>query len=167
MKISFSIKQRQELETAHRAEREAHFSDRLKAILCLDRGMNYEEVGDLLLCNNRSVRRYEERYLTGGIDALLSDERGGSNGRLNNQHIEDLRGELKGKAYQSSKTVRAIIEAKFGVSYALSSVRELLSRMGFVYTGQIHGPQTVALLSISIRNCGSIDAHRFILVLIF
>lgn len=133
MKISLSIKQRHELETAHRAERESHYSDRLKAILFLDRGMNYEEVGDLLLCNNRSVRRYEERYLTGGIDALLSDERGGSNGRLNNQQIEDLRGELKGKAYQSSKTVRAIIEVKFGVSYALSSVRELLSRMGFVY----------------------------------
>ena len=59
MKISLSIKQRQELETAHRAEREAHFSDRLKAILCLDRGMNYEEVGNLLLCNNRSIRRHD------------------------------------------------------------------------------------------------------------
>jgi len=133
MQISLSIKQRQELETAHRAEREAHFSDRLKAILCLDRGMDYQEVGDLLLCNDRSIRRYEERYLTGGIDALLSDERGGSKGRLNSQQIQDLRGELKGKAYQSSKIIRRIIEVKFGVNYAVSSVRELLSRMGFVF----------------------------------
>lgn len=133
MKISLSNTKRQELESAHRVEREAQYSDRLKAILYLDRGMNYEEIGDLLLCDSRTIRRHEERYLVGGLEALLSDDRGGSSGRLSDEQIEELRNELKQHVHSSSKTIRAMIQVKFCVQYSLSAVQALLGRMGFVY----------------------------------
>ena len=95
--------QLKELKEAQRLERETRYSDRIRAILYLSMGMNYEEVAEILFCEQRSIRRYEERYFEGGLECLLGDDRGGSNSKLSETQVEMLRGELKKKVYRTTK----------------------------------------------------------------
>jgi len=73
-----SSHQLKELKEAHRLERDTRYSDRIRAILYLSMGMGYGEVAEILFCDERSIRRYEERYFRGGLECLLGDGRGGS-----------------------------------------------------------------------------------------
>ena len=125
--------QLEELKEAQRLERETRYSDRIRAILYLSMGMNYEDVSELLFCDQRSIRRYEERYFEGGLESLLGDDRGGSNARLSELQVEILRGDLKKKVYRTTKQIKSLIFEKFSIKYSLSAVYALLMRMGFVY----------------------------------
>ena len=125
--------QEKELHKAHDRERESRYSDRIKAILYLHRGMDYEEVGELLLCHTRSIRRYEQLYLDGGLEALLSDRRGGSSGKLNEEQKLELKAHLRGKVYRRSKEIKEHIKPEYGVEYSISGVHCLLAQLGFVY----------------------------------
>jgi len=128
-----SSHQLKELKEAHRLERDTRYSDRIRAILYLSMGMGYGEVAEILFCDERSIRRYEERYFRGGLECLLGDGRGGSEAKLSDAQVEDLRKELKKKVYRTTKAIKSLIFEKFSVEYSLSAVYALLMRMGFVY----------------------------------
>ena len=126
-------KQKSELLEAHRKERESRFSDRIKAILYLERGFDYQEVSELLLCSERSIRRYEELYFEGGLQALLSDSRGGSSGKLTEEQKEQLKATLRETTYRRAKDIKRHIKRVFDVDYSISGVHHLLGELGFVY----------------------------------
>lgn len=128
-----SPSQERELKEAHRRERETRYTDRIRSILHLSNGLNYEEVAEILFCDPRSIRRNEARYFEGGLESLLSDDRGGSSSKLSESQVELLRVELKAKVYRTTKEIRSLIFEKFGVKYSLSAVYAVLIRMGFVY----------------------------------
>jgi transposase len=59
------------LKTAHRQEKYRKHADRIKVILLLNMGLSYEEISNILLINDSTVRKYEKCYLEKGLEGLL------------------------------------------------------------------------------------------------
>jgi transposase len=133
MTLKLTNKQRSELLSAHRREKELRYGDRIKSIVCLDNGMSYQEVADLLLCSDKSIRNYEMRYVSGGLEALLRDDYQGKSSSLSSIDEEHLKSHLRSKLYQSAKEIKEFIKKTYKISYSLSGTHLLLERLGFVY----------------------------------
>lgn len=125
--------QRRELLQAQRIEVEAKYQDRIRCLLYRSKGYDYEEIAELLFCDARTVRRWESRFFEGGISALLSEDRGGSNSRLTEEQLEELEKELGKRLYRTAKDISTLIKFRYGVQYSISGTHLLLSTLGFVY----------------------------------
>jgi transposase len=133
MKRFLNEAQRKELKAAHRKEEELRYGDRIKAILCLDSGLDYVEAAEYLLCDEKTIRNYEQRYLSGGLEALLSDNHRGGSGKLTKEQEEKLKAHLRENLYPTAKAINDYIKKSVGIEYSISGVHELLGRLNFVY----------------------------------
>ena len=80
--------ERELLRTQHRKERDKRVCDRIKAVLLFDKGWSYQEIAEVLLLTEESVRQHVQDYQT---SHKLKPENGGSTGKLNIPiQIEDL-----------------------------------------------------------------------------
>ena len=79
---------------AHRAERVKKKADRIKTILLLHEGLSYEQIAQVLFLDDNTIRRYEKKYRTGGLDDLLDDNYLGGTSKLNEEQEEVLIAEL-------------------------------------------------------------------------
>ena len=126
---------------AHRAERVKKKADRIKTILLLHEGLSYEQIAQVLFLDDNTIRRYEKKYRTGGLDDLLDDNYLGGTSKLNEEQEEVLIAELNHNIYLSAKDIRKFIEKKFDIQYTPEGLVHLLHRLGFVYkkTKQVPG----------------------------
>ena len=120
----------------------SHRSDayRINAIILLGTGWTQAEVGEALLLDERTIRRYVQAYRQGGIDALLEVRYQGSECNLSEFQIEQLDGHLQEHLYCFAYEIQQYIETTFAVTYSISGVNELLKRMDFVYKKPKHVP---------------------------
>jgi transposase len=121
------------LEEGHRAAQGKKAADRIKTILLLNQGFRYEQIAKLLLLDDTTVRRYYKKFKKQGIDGLLEHQYGGSAGFLTEVQERDLAIHLRGKTYQSVKTICVYVEKAFGILYSVEGMTHLLHRLGFVY----------------------------------
>ena len=133
MKKFLSGKQRNELLSEHKLEKDKHFADRLKTILLLDEGLSYKEISRVLFLNDSTIRRCEKNYLDGGIECLLTDNYKGGFGFLSSQQEEKLKSHLAENTFLSCKEVLSYIKAEYKINYSIGGVLHLLKRLGFVY----------------------------------
>jgi transposase len=133
MEKFLSKKQRNELLSEHRLEKDKHFADRLKTILLLDEGLSYKEISRVLFLNDSTIRRYEKNYLDGGIECLLTDNYKGGFGFLSPRQEEELKNHLAENTFLSCKEVMSYIKAEYKINYSIGGVLHLLKRLGFVY----------------------------------
>ena len=61
----------QDVERRHRSEKKEQPSDKIKAILLLDRGFSHSEVASILLIDMTTVRRWHQIYTEKGICAFV------------------------------------------------------------------------------------------------
>ena len=150
-----------ELKADHRAERESRYADRIKAVLMLNSGLNASKVGEYLLLDEKTVRKYRERYFEGGLEALCNDSYSGRGSSLTLEEEDSLISELRNKIYPSTSAVRMYIKSSFGVTYSISGVTNLLRRLGFSYKkpqavpGKANGAAQVEFLCILSNLKGS------------
>ena len=64
-----------ELKREHRKCRDRRLADRIKAVLMLAKGFSCQEVGEILLLDDDTVRGYGKRYAAHGVRGLLSEGR--------------------------------------------------------------------------------------------
>lgn len=114
-------------------ERYAKYSDRIKCILLLDSGKSIESIIEYLFLSRGSVSNYYQRYLSGGIEELVSDDYHGSECRLTKPQQLELSQHIDENLYQTTASIRDYIESKYSVHYSLSGIGHLLRRFGFVY----------------------------------
>ena len=91
MKGFLSVKQRKELLSELRLERYARYSDRLKAILLLDEGKSAQSIADYLFLSDKTIRNYKSSYEAGGIEGLIFEDYQGSECKLTEIQIEELK----------------------------------------------------------------------------
>lgn len=129
------------LKEAHHSAWHRKNADRIKAILLLHEGFSYEETGKILLLEQTSIRRYEKEYQKRGIDGLLEDRYGGSQGYLTSQQEKALTTEFKRHTYQTVQDIVVSVEKTYHKTYTIAGMTHLLHRLGFVYkkTQQIPG----------------------------
>jgi len=125
--------QRTELRNIHSMEDKRRYADRIKALLAWDSGWTLEEISEVLLLDEKTIRNYRKLYEKDGIDRLCCDELPGSICRLSEQQLGDLARQLRANEYSLTAEVVAYVKNEFGVDYSISGMTRLLHRMGFVY----------------------------------
>lgn len=128
--------------------REAHYScrlrksaDRIKALLLLHEGFDYEAVAKILMLDDTTIRRYEKEYEKVGVDGLIECRYFGSRGLLSLQQEIGLITHLRKHTYQTVKEIVIYAQKHYRKSYSIEGMTHLLHRIGFVYkkTKQIPG----------------------------
>ena len=133
MAARLSEKQRANLRREHRRTRERRQADRIKSLLLLDDGWTYEEVAEVLLLDDETIRRWEKCYLECGLEQLQQDNYQGSEGKLTTKQEEEVKNHLVRHLYQSTKEIIVYVAETFGVSFSISGMAKLLHRINFVY----------------------------------
>jgi len=83
------------LEKHHRSLRDKRQADRIKAVIALSKGWSAAQIAEILLFDEKTSRKYFERYQQGGISALLDDNYSGAEPKLNNRQISELETHLQ------------------------------------------------------------------------
>ncbi len=122
-----------ELKADHRAERESRYADRIKAVLMLNSGVSASKVAEYMLLDEKTVRKYRQRYLEGGVEELCSDWHRGRESRLTLEEEDKLIEELLSKIYPNTSAVINHVKKSYGLNYSISGITNLLRRLGFRY----------------------------------
>jgi len=131
--LKLTPQEREEIRQMHRSCRERKYADKLKALLLLDKGFSCVDVGEMLLLDDDTIRKYREQYLNLGAASLLQDNNRGRASYLNSKQLELLNQELESNTYADSKGITVWISTHFNITYTPSGITALLNRMGFVY----------------------------------
>lgn len=140
MKLKLTQEQIAEIRHLHSKCPVKRFADKLKALLLLDKGLSCIEVGEILLLDDDTVRKYRNQYLAQGAESLLSDNNKGSQAYLCMGQLEKLDKHLQDIVYSDSKGIRDWIVKNFNIKYTTSGILSLLKRMGFVYKKPVLTP---------------------------
>ena len=70
-------------------------ADKIKAILLLNRGFTPEDIAEILLLDDSTIRRWYALFESEGIDSLLKYNYVGSDGKLTSRQISALNDHLK------------------------------------------------------------------------
>src|SRR5436189_4237321 len=108
-------------------------ADRIKTILCLNRGLSFEEIAKLLLLDDTTVRRYFKKFKKTGIDGLLESRYQGSSGFLTTDQEVELAKHLRKNTYQTVKEIVAHVKNTYHKTYSVEGMTHLLHRLDFVY----------------------------------
>lgn len=121
-------------------QKDKRIADRLKTILFLNRGFSYDQISDLLLLDENTVRNNYALYIGQGLSAILAYNYVKPLSYLSEDELEKLDRHLQNKMYLHSKDIRHYIEITYGVTYTLEGVRALLERLNYVYKKTKHLP---------------------------
>lgn len=121
------------LHAAHRAERNKHRSYKIHAVILLGTGYTLKKVREILFLDDETLRSYVDNYRSGGIDALLEDNRGGRHCLLSEAQQEQLCQELNETIHLSTDSIIAYVKETFDVEYSRSGMRDVLHRLDYVY----------------------------------
>jgi transposase len=124
----------------HKKVRTLREGDRIKAILLLNKGYSYEEIAELLLIDDGTVRRWYVIYETCGMKTLLEDNYIGGISKLTTSEQLELSWHLEGHIYLTAKEICAYVLAKYGIDYTPKGMTSLLHQMGFSYKKPKHIP---------------------------
>ncbi len=126
-----------QLHKRHKLSREA---DRIKAILMLNKGYNYEQIGQLLLMDGESIRRWHQQYESEGMNGLLTNHYEGGQTKLSMQDQKTLAAYLEKQVCLSAKEICHYVQERYSVDYTVKGMTDLLHRMGFTYKKPKHLP---------------------------
>lgn len=140
MKVKLSGKEKVEIIKLHRSCKQRKHADKLKAILLLDKGLSCTEVGEILLLDDDTIRRYRNAYLSQGVESLLGDNNKGTTSFLSAIQLDVLESHLTKNVYPDSKGIVSWIEKEFEIRYSTTGINALLKRMNFVYKKPVLTP---------------------------
>ena len=121
-------------------QKDKRIADRLKTILALNKGYSYEQVSDLLLLDDNTVRNSYQLYVEQGLSGILTYNYVKPLSYLSEEELQKLDSHLQSKMYVHSKDIRHFIEKTYSVTYTLEGVRGLLARLNYVYKKTKHLP---------------------------
>jgi transposase len=121
------------LKLEHRQCKVKRYADRIKAILMLNSGFSFDQIADLLLMDDDTIRRYLVIYQEEGVKGLMRDLYVGSKPWLFEEELKQLEEFLEEYVCISAKEVCMYVKENFGLEYTVNGMTALLHRMGFVY----------------------------------
>lgn len=133
MESFLSSQQIEELKRKHKQCGERRFADRLKAILLINSGYTFEQVAEILLMDDDTVRRYLEIFKTGGVDGLMTDLYKGGSPLLSMEEQKTLTAHLEQRTYLSAKEICIWVKQEWDLDYTVPGMTSLLHRLGFSY----------------------------------
>ena len=99
----------------------------------LNKGYSFEEVADILIMDEDSIRRWHTLYQAGGIESLSYNNYKGSDPFLSSEEQTGLAHFMDQHIFLTSKEVCDYVLKTYKVTYTTKGMTNLLGRMGFVY----------------------------------
>lgn len=123
-------KEREQLITRHRKERDKRICDRIKAVLAYNDGYSYSEIARILLLDDETIRRHIEGYLK---EKKLHPNNGGSDSKLTDRESRELIDHLEKITYLYVKDICCYVKRKYYKNYSVSGMTKWLHTNGFSY----------------------------------
>jgi transposase len=131
--MQLSKKTRAEIEQLRRQARDKKQHIRLSVLIMLDEGFTHEAIAVSLGIDADLVGNYKQKYLQKGLQEYLKDNYVAYQGRLSEEHLEQVNQKVEQGLYQTAKEVGDYIFGEFGVDYSDSAVRAILTKLDFVH----------------------------------
>ena len=108
-------------------------ADRLRIIWFKANGYSHRKIAMLLGVGINTITRCLQRYRRHGLEAICRSNYAGSNSALTLEQRNQLKIELQTNIYNTAAQVVVWVEKKFGVTYTLSGMQQLLKRLKFTW----------------------------------
>jgi transposase len=144
------------LKKAHRAAKSKREADRIKTILFLNQGFDYEETARLLMLDDSTARTYYREYQQGGLDELVKDYYVGKQSTLTAYQEHFLKLHLRIRTYLTTQDVAVYVDGRFGIAYSVGGMTKLLHRLGFTYKK----PKVVPGKADALKQAEFLKAYR-------
>ena len=131
--FELSSEELQALRKVHKLTKEKWAADRIKAIISLGSGWTFEEVAEILLLDDQTLRNYVKLFREGGVERLTSRLFKGSFSKLSNEELKQLKAHLTEVTYLTVVEIILYVKKTYGKEYAMSGMTNLLHRLGFVH----------------------------------
>lgn len=131
--LTLTTEQIIELRIAHRGAKKKRDADRVKAIYLLGTGWSFEEVADILMLDEETLRNYIRRYEKGGVEELIAYYYQGSSSKLSKEELLQLDEHLQKNTYLTVDAIIAYVKETYGIDYSISGMTDLLHRLDFTY----------------------------------
>ena len=99
----------------------------------LNRGYSFEEVAEILIMDEDSIRRWFNLYLSGGIESLSVNNYKGSDPFLSLEEQSSLSKHMEQYIFLTAKEVCNYVLKTYKVDYTTKGMTNLLGRLGFTY----------------------------------
>ena len=132
-KINLTFAEEIELKWLHSITKQAKKADRIKTILLLNKGFSYEETSEILLLNEKTIRKVEKWYIEDWKEKFLDDNYVCYNWKLTDEQEKEISDYVENSTIMDSMLVVNFIKEKFDIKYTRQWVNVLLHRLWFVY----------------------------------
>ena len=106
---------------------------KLSVLVMLDKGLTQSEVSILLGISLGTVGNCKKKYESDGLERFLNRHYVPYQGKLSDESLAVLEQAVESGLYSSCAQVGHWVEQNLEVSYTESSIRAILSKLGFVY----------------------------------
>jgi transposase len=130
MVIVLENREKQELESRHRTERDRRVADRIKAVLLCAEGWKQYQIAQALRIHPDTVHDHVEDYKR---SKKLKPENGGSQSELTQEQTDEIIAYLEANTYPKVLEIRAYIKEIYGVEFTVSGLTKWLHRHDFSY----------------------------------
>jgi transposase len=132
--LQLTEEEKTELKKFHKSIRDKNSGDRIKAILMLNDGYSCIEIAKILLLDEKTIRRWKDRYLTRkNITRFIFHDCKGYTGKLSKTELESISKYVEENLISDSKQVRLFIRDKFEITYTKNGCITWLHQLGFTY----------------------------------
>ncbi len=119
-----------ELKDLHKKERDKRICDRIKAVLLINKGYTYQQVAEMLLLDDDTIRRHVQEYLD---SEKLKNNNKGSESKLNTQQTAELIKYLQNNTYMDVRPIINYIKDRYSIKYSRSGMTTWLKEHEFRY----------------------------------
>lgn len=106
---------------------------KVTVLVMLHQDYKIEAVEAALGLDDNTIRRYWSGYKEEGLEVYLSDNYVPYAGKLTDEEETELVSHLVEHLYLDVKPIIDYVHDKYGITYTVSGMRDLLHRLGFVY----------------------------------
>lgn len=131
--FELSVEEIQALKKVHKQTKEKWAADRIKAIISLGSGWTFEEIAEILLLDDQTLRNYVKLFREGGVERLTDRLFKGSFSKLSDKELKELKVHLTEVTYLTVAEIIVYVKKTYGKEYAMSGMTNLLHRLGFVH----------------------------------
>jgi len=129
--FELSAEEIQALKKIHKQTKDKWAADRIKAVISLGSGWTFEEIAEILLLDDQTLRNYLKLFREGGIERLTDRLFKGSFCKLKDQELKELKAHLIEVTYLTVAEIITYVKKAYGKKYAMSGMTNLLHRLGF------------------------------------
>ena len=121
------------LEDIHKKLSDKKDADKVKSIILLSKGWTYQQIEEVLLLDERTIHRYRNKFIVGGVEELLDNKYKGKFCMLTPNEKKRLVKELRKNIYPNAAAICNLVKKRFGKIYTPQGIVPLLHSLGFSY----------------------------------